>query len=143
MSHECSECTFVNAAESILIKPEVFKNLSHRPVYVGKFTMPGWVGHANFYAFKCPKCSLSTTDYPHGYTDGGRLYFNQDHSSNCKVSDGERSVLPINDAKIYRAEGIKSPSSGVREISSISVTRVASLAIVVTVLLLLVSQIKC
>lgn len=106
MAHECVECTLVNSAESIYVDPKIRRELTEKPVSVGKFTMPGWIGHAGFYAFACPDCGCVTVDYPHGYTDEGQFYFHQAHSSDCKTG-GEETTLPINDPEIYKGEGVK------------------------------------
>ncbi len=69
----CTECSFVDNANTLFvyrIPRELKDRASAEPVYVGKFTMPGWVGHSSFYIFKCEGCRRVLVDYPHGYSAG-------------------------------------------------------------------------
>ena len=77
MAHECSECSFVPDAGTLLafvVSREVRDRTGQKPEFVGKFTMPGWTGHSGFYVFKCPECDDVRIDYPHGYCENGCLY---------------------------------------------------------------------
>lgn len=100
MPHECTECTFVANKESIYVHPDVLKKLGKRPVFLGIFTLPGWVGHSAFYVLKCSECDNAVVDYPHGYTSEGRLFFS---CNSC--FDGEQTIIPINDSGIYIKAG--------------------------------------
>lgn len=89
MAHECPDCSRVE----------------RKPVFVGKFTMPNWVGHSGFYLFKCQKCESVNVDYPPGYTAYGLLYLQCD---NCK----EMLVLEVTDERdLYEREEVHIPLS--------------------------------
>jgi hypothetical protein len=67
---ECAECSFVQDKETLLtfiISRELKEQAGSIPKFVGKFSMPGWVGHSSFYVFRCQECKSITVDYPHGY----------------------------------------------------------------------------
>jgi len=73
----CTECIFVGDPETILafkVNRQLRQTVGYKPIFVGKFTMPGWVGHSGFYLFKCKECNEVCVDYPHGYTDYGLIY---------------------------------------------------------------------
>lgn len=77
MAHECSECSFVQDAETIrtfLVTRDDKKMATKKPRFIGKFTMSGWTGHSGFYLFKCEECGNVCVDYPHGYTSFGLMY---------------------------------------------------------------------
>ena len=66
----CTKCTFAKDREYIL-DHFINKRLKNKAskgkiVSVGKFTMPGWPGHLNFYLFECPNCQEMVVNYPHG-----------------------------------------------------------------------------
>lgn len=66
----CTECTFVQDQATLFtlfVSRELKETVGNDPVFVGKFTMPGWVGHSGFYLFKCKGCESVVVDYPHGY----------------------------------------------------------------------------
>lgn len=75
MGHWCSDCTFVADTGTLLTLRD---KASHKPEFVGKFTMSGWTGHSGFYLFKCPDCEDICVDYPHGYCENGCLYIRCD-----------------------------------------------------------------
>lgn len=66
----CTQCTFAKDREymldNLVSKEQKDKADKGRVVSVGKFTMPGWSGHLNFYLFKCPSCQEMVVNYPHG-----------------------------------------------------------------------------
>ncbi len=109
MGHECDGCTFVASREAIYVDPEVVRNTTVKPSFVGFFTLPGWTGHLSFYVFKCPDCEMVSLDYPHGYTDFGLLYLK------CNVCN---RVLPLEvpqNEEIYRKEEMPLPLPTLRE----------------------------
>ncbi len=66
----CTECSFVQDKETLLtflIPRELKAKATNMPLLVGKFTMPEWTGHNNFYIFRCKRCDCVSVDYPHGY----------------------------------------------------------------------------
>jgi len=99
-----------------ILAPAVLKKVTRKPLFIGLFTLSKWVGHSRFYAFKCPECGLVTVDYPHGYTFGGRLYF----LCGCNGENDRKTVIPIHDPVIYKAEGLEASKdiSLVRNIQS-------------------------
>jgi hypothetical protein len=103
MSHECSECTFVASKEDIYLGPEVLRNLTFKPVGIGKFTLPGWSGHSNFYVFVCPGCNQAAVDYPHG---AGQFYLVCWDCSQPTGSLGHRPVTRVwlKERSYYEAE---------------------------------------
>jgi len=102
----CTECSFVQDKETLfiyLVSRELKDKATKKPVFVGKFTMPGWVGHSGFYVFKCIKCGIVCVDFPHGYTDFGLLFLRCDH---CQ----ERFVLELTKEKaVYEKESVHIP----------------------------------
>ena len=104
----CAECVFASDKKTLLIfmvDRKIRQAAGYDPIFVGKFTMPGWVGHSRFYLFKCWECNVVCVDYPHGYTSRGCIYLRCD---NCL------SQLVINPDKgwgeeIYAREGIVAP----------------------------------
>ena len=66
----CTKCTFAKDREYMLdnLISKKLKNKANegKIVSVGKFTMPGWSGHLNFYLFRCPSCQEMVVNYPHG-----------------------------------------------------------------------------
>lgn len=107
MGHECSECTFVPDADTLLtfcVSRELRNSVSHEPVFVGKFTMNGWVGHSGFYLFHCPDCEDVCVDYPHGYRENGYLYI---RCGRCRY---EVTFTPGRKYKeIYKREKVVAP----------------------------------
>lgn len=76
----CKECEFVRDKETILTflaNKEVRNSAGKNPVCLGKFTMPGWTGHASFYIFRCRSCEEICVDSPHGYR-GEYMYLSCD-----------------------------------------------------------------
>ncbi len=56
--HECPDCTFAADSSNLLLyflSRKMRASAGKKPVFVGKFTMPGWVGHSGFYLFKCAR----------------------------------------------------------------------------------------
>lgn len=100
MGHECPECTFVASCESIFVDRKTRERVSNKPIYVGTFALPNWKGHLKFYLCYCP-CDSTFVDYPHGYTDGGHLFFT------CDVCE---ATILVEDKKIYQENGIEKPS---------------------------------
>ena len=121
---ECRECSFVNDVETLfafLVSREQKQQATSKPLFVGKFTMPGWSGHSGFYLFKCLECGDVNVDYPHGYCDFGCLFLS------CKMCR-ERLVLdPRKEGTVYKAEGvpIPLPSRKEREVELLKVVRKA------------------
>lgn len=76
--HECPECTFVASREDIFVDLKRRERASSQPELVGKYSLLSWSGHLSFYLCRC-LCGRAFVDYPHGYTDGGRLFFNCDN----------------------------------------------------------------
>lgn len=66
----CTKCIFANDLEDMLdnlvSKKQKDKADKGKVVSVGKFTMPDWSGHLNFYLFRCPSCQEMIVNYPHG-----------------------------------------------------------------------------
>lgn len=66
----CTKCTFAKDEDDILdnfISKKLKDGANEgKIVPVGKFTMPGWSGHLNFYLFRCPSCQEMIVNYPHG-----------------------------------------------------------------------------
>lgn len=100
MGHECSECIFVASRESIFVDKKTRERVSRKAVYIGTFTLPNWKGHLKFYLCLC-SCGRVFVDYPHGYTEGGYLFF---YCDNCET------IIPIYCKKIYKESGIEKPS---------------------------------
>ncbi len=68
---ECKECIFVKDAKTLLssiIPREKKEKVGNKPEFIGKFTMPNWTGHLDFYLFRCKECGTVSVDYPHGRT---------------------------------------------------------------------------
>ncbi len=102
MSHECPECTFVSSKENIYIAPNVVRGLGFEPLYIGKFTMPRWSGHNNFYAFVCKGCNQVVVDHPHGW-----MYLACfDCPGGVMTYAGLCTILEIKDKEIYKREGL-------------------------------------
>lgn len=106
MEHECSECTFVALKENIFVDREIKEKAGKKPVYIGCFTLPNWIGHARFYLCHCA-CGYLFVDYPHGYTNGSYLFFS------CDFCD---SIVTIFDKQIYKDTGTELPPSLVRNV---------------------------
>ncbi len=107
--HECQGCTYVSSVENIYVDPKIIKKASEKPIFIGRYTMPGWTGHLNFYISRCPECSNIITDHPRGYTSYGHqngLYFF--HCDSCKNNDGPFKVI-IFDEDVYLREGWELP----------------------------------
>ena len=106
MGHECSGCSFVSDAETLLaflVPREVRARASQKPEFVGKFTMSGWSGHSGFYVFRCPDCEEVRIDYPHGYCENGCLYIRCDK---CRF----RIVFyPGEYRDVYKRENVVAP----------------------------------
>lgn len=106
MAHQCPDCTFVANEESIFAGWANKIKADKKPRLVGCFTMPNWVGHSNFYLFRCSVCGVDSVDYPHGYTsDGirdGLLYLS---CQSCKA------VQPLYGKDVYKASGMPTPPS--------------------------------
>lgn len=100
MGHECSECKFVASRESIFVDRKTRERAGYKPSYVGTFTLPNWSGHLKFYLCRCA-CSRAFVDYPHGYTEGGYLFF---------FCDSCEAIVLVQDNKIYKESGIERPS---------------------------------
>jgi len=65
----CTECSFVQDKETLLlwvISREAKEKATSKPSFIGKFTMPDWTGHNNFYIFKCERCNRVSVDYRYG-----------------------------------------------------------------------------
>ena len=65
----CTKCKFVQSLMALLayeIPTRLIERAKKKPLFVGKFHMPGWVGHADFYLFKCEYCGNVCVDYLHG-----------------------------------------------------------------------------
>lgn len=97
----CTECTFVQDQETLFtffVARELKEKVGKRPVFVGKFTMPKWVGHSGFYVFRCKECNEVSVDYPHGYTNWELCYlWCQRHGCGLQLvlrpgADKDRSV---------------------------------------------------
>ena len=102
--HECDLCVYVANGEFVVIPKEIKETVGYQPVFIGFFTMPGWAGHLPFFAFRCRYCDCPSADYPHGYTEGGRLFLS------C---NGCEEVLVLNKSEhkhIYKMEGLKPPA---------------------------------
>ncbi len=66
----CNECNFVQDKETLftfIVPREAKQRATEEPKDCGVFTMTGWVGHSNFYLFRCAECDSVMVDYPHGY----------------------------------------------------------------------------
>ena len=64
---DCKECTFVENKKEIfaLLSENDLESAKIKPKKIGKFTMPKFLGHLNFYLFRCPSCKRPQVDYPH------------------------------------------------------------------------------
>ena len=103
--HECEKCTYVANQENIVVFPDVAKKVGVEPVFINFFTMPGWVGHAAFYALQCVYCRRLSVDYPHGYTRLGYLFLT---CQNCGVN----LVLDCPEhVEIYKKDAMEPPPS--------------------------------
>lgn len=74
-THFCSQCIFL-ANFDLTSFPLAIQNMVEKGrlglrkiKFCGLFTMPGWSGHLEFFAFQCPSCNKIALDYPHGYED--------------------------------------------------------------------------
>lgn len=110
--HECSDCTFVRDKETLfifLVPRDLKEKATNKPLFLGKFTMMGWVGHSGFYLFKCKSCGRVSTDYPHGYTDYGLLFL---YCDSCK----NKLPLEITEERaIYERENVHIPKPTKKE----------------------------
>lgn len=104
----CSDCSFVQDKKTLfifLVPRELKEKATARPLFFGKFTMPGWSGHSGFYLFKCGSCNQVSVDYPHGYTSSGLIFLRCDH---CQ----EKTPLEVKEERaIYEMEGIFIPKA--------------------------------
>ena len=106
MGHECPECRFVPDAGNLLaflVPKEEREKANQKPVFVGKFTMPGWSGHSGFYIFRCPECEEVSIDYPHGYCENGCLYIC------CDICQFRIVFYPRQYREVYQREGVAAP----------------------------------
>jgi len=68
----CAKCRFAENYDGIvnLVSDKSRRRaLRGKVVSIGLFTMPNWIGHINFYLFKCPDCKNITANYPPGDGD--------------------------------------------------------------------------
>ncbi len=117
---DCKECAFAADTESLLtfnVPRKLREKAGGKPVFVGKFTMPGWSGHSGFYLFKCTECGRVCVDYPHGYTDGGCLYLRCDH---CRF---KVVLTPRKYREVYESEKVVAPPTFWQELKSLWETR--------------------
>jgi hypothetical protein len=106
MAHECSQCSFVPDAGTLLtyvVSREQRASAGRKPVFVGMFTMGGWVGHSGFYLFKCRECDNICVDYPHGYRGNGYIYIRCDRCSFEIIFD------PREHRDVYKRENVVPP----------------------------------
>ena len=116
MGHECSECRFVPDAGTLLafvVTKEVRDRAAKKPEFVGKFTMPNWVGHSGFYVFKCPECGEVCVDYPHGYCENGCIYIR------CDTCPFRIVFYPDRYREVYKREGVVAPPTVWEELRSL------------------------
>lgn len=107
-AHEqsCDQCQWVANADSIAIPVEVRRKvMTARPfnfedgiLEIGYFTLPRWVGHNLFYAFRCPYCREFGWDYLHGH----RLYLLCNHCG---------TQLMLRQRRFYLEAGTEPPPS--------------------------------
>ncbi|MBI2674197.1 MAG: hypothetical protein HYX22_00455 [Candidatus Yanofskybacteria bacterium] len=98
---ECKECAFVQDGESLFtffVSRDLKEKATEKPVFVGKFTMPNWIGHSGFYIFRCKECGEVSVDYPHGYTDHGLMYLA------CCYCREKLPLEAVRDRSIYERE---------------------------------------
>lgn len=130
-THSCQECRFLSEREQLVsefcadhllcdkvrISEEEMRliingelNFEDKTMNIGKFTFPGWVGHAPFYMFQCLFCSVINVDYVHGYTSDGNinglLYL---LCSNCKLQ------ITIYSDRIYGENRVENPLKAMKE----------------------------
>jgi len=94
----CKECIFVSDKQNIFvfnIDRQLKQTAGYDPVFVGKFTMPRWVGHSGFYLFKCKRCHQVCVDYVHG--NNPRI--------GCSFCEFGHYLNPIDHAEILKREG--------------------------------------
>lgn len=106
LRHECSDCTFVQDKETLfifLVPRDLKEKATNRPLFFGKFTMTGWIGHSGFYLFRCESCKQVSIDYPHGYTDHGLMFLRCD---GCKENF---PLEVIKERTIYERENVHIP----------------------------------
>lgn len=74
----CEECSFASNQETILTyfvdREQKALQKIEKPIFIGKFTLPGWVGHSGFYFFSCQSCGKSSIDYIHANSRGPYFY---------------------------------------------------------------------
>ena len=101
--HRCIRCIFVANRDCIFVSNDITKEAldnGHKPVFINFFTMPGWSGHASFYAIICPECKSFSVDYPHGYTGPGLIFLT------CQTCNTNIVLL---EREIYEREFMKPP----------------------------------
>ncbi len=102
----CTDCNFVQDKETLftfLVPRDLKHKATNKPLFVEKFTMPGWTGHSGFYLFRCESCGHISVDYPHGYTGFGLMYLRCD---NCQ----EKLPLEVSEERaIYERENVHTP----------------------------------
>lgn len=87
--HRCNECSFISSKHDLCVKPDMFDKVKlnwfdifcleiglnriyeRKILPVGKFTLPDWSYHSDFYLFQCPGCRQLSFDYLHGYVSDG------------------------------------------------------------------------
>lgn len=110
----------------IYISPEICRKATNRPLYLGAYIRPGCSGHQHFYVFICKSCGSLVVDYPHGYTQGGFLFFEcYDCPGAVETSNDRRTILLIKDKKTYEREKTPYPGRG-SEVKIDGLTIVAS-----------------
>ena len=116
MGHWCSDCTFVVDPSNLLlyfVSRKMRASAGKKPVFVGKFTMPDWVGHSGFYLFKCQDCGNVCIDYPHGYRDNGCLYIK------CYRCQLEVILTPGKYREVYQRENVVAPPTFWEEVKGL------------------------
>lgn len=106
MGHECSDCSFVVDATTLLlflVPREIRERAGKKPEFVGKFTMTDWAGHSGFYIFKCSDCDIVCIDYPHGYCENGCLFLR------CDKCQFRFVFYPSQYRDVYEREGVVAP----------------------------------
>ena len=110
----CTECIFAQDKNTLLIysvSRELRERANEKLQFVGKFTMPGWVGHSSFYLFRCHECGNVGVDYPHGYR-GEFLYIR------CDVCRYEIILSPSRYRDIYERDQVFVPTRNLLKLIS-------------------------
>jgi ribosomal protein S27E len=123
----CGKCQFVGHQDFIVVTPQqraeagmtIGKALRARIglydpedaiVFLGRYSLPRWVGHSAFWLFTCPGCLEQSVDYLHGH----RLYLK---CSSCGL------LMHVYSARFYEESGLPQPPSPAQEAAHLKALR--------------------